>query len=35
MPKWFNKPFITKENLEIRDGNGELQRILEKITALL
>jgi hypothetical protein len=35
MPSWFKKSFITKQNLEARDGNGELQRIANKITSLL
>jgi hypothetical protein len=35
MPNWFNESFITKQNLEARDGIGELQRIANKITSLL
>jgi hypothetical protein len=35
MPSWFNKQLITKQNLEARDGKGELQTILNKITTQL
>ncbi|WP_294333420.1 hypothetical protein [uncultured Chryseobacterium sp.] len=35
MPNWFKKAFVTKQNLETRDGNGELQRVLDKIATLL
>lgn len=35
MPAWFKKPFVTRQNLETRDGNHELNDILVKITALL
>ena len=35
LPKWFKKELINKKNLEERDRNSELQRILDKITALL
>jgi hypothetical protein len=35
MPNWFRKPFISKKNLLDRDGNGELEDILNKIKKLL
>lgn len=35
MPKWFKKGIITKKILEERDGDNELQFILQKINNLL
>lgn len=35
MPKWFKKEIITKKNLEERDGENELEHILQKINNLL
>ncbi len=35
LPKWFKKGVVNRANLEKRDGIGELQSILDKITALL
>ena len=35
MPDWFKKSFIYKQNLEERDGKGELQNIQNKINKLL
>lgn len=35
MPDWFKKSFISKQNLEERDGKGELQDIQDKINKLL
>ncbi len=35
MPDWFKKSFISKQNLQERDGKGELQNIQDKISKLL
>ncbi|WP_396149698.1 hypothetical protein [Flavobacterium sp.] len=35
MPDWFKKSFISRQNLEERDGKGELQNIQNKINKLL
>lgn len=35
LPKWFKKELVTRENLEERDGKGELKRILDKMVNLL
>lgn len=34
-PNLFKKPIINKQTLEVRDGNGELQKIATKINQLL
>jgi hypothetical protein len=34
-PNLFRKSIVNKRNLEMRDGNGELQRIVDKILNLL
>ena len=35
MPKWFKKEIITKKNLEERDGEKELEQVIQKINKLL